>query len=146
MTEPVNLAVADTSVLLAAFNRRDDRHQDGIDAFGAAKILVLSPLVLAELDYLLHQQASEKEAVEAVSRLRALVGTGYARIPVVDGKLLGEAEKIQRDYMGQAIGLTDAVNACLAWRLQLPMILSFDNHYRIIAPRRSGERPLDVRP
>lgn len=94
---------------------------------GTARILVLSPLVLAELDCLLHQQASEKEAVEAVSRLRALVGTGYARIPVVDG-------------------LTDAVNACLAWRLQLPTILSFDNHYRIIAPRRPGERPLDVRP
>ncbi|MCT9081141.1 PIN domain-containing protein [Streptomyces fulvoviolaceus] len=63
MTAPVTLAVADTSVLLAAFNRRDDRHRDGIEAFGMARILVLSPLVLAELDYLLHQQASEKEAV-----------------------------------------------------------------------------------
>ncbi|MCF1599370.1 type II toxin-antitoxin system VapC family toxin [Streptomyces muensis] len=146
MTAPVHLAVADTSILLAAFNRRDQRHQDGIDAFGTARILVLSPLVLAELDYLLHQQASEKEAVEAVCRLRALVSAGYARVPAVDAKLLGEAEKIQRDYMGQAIGLTDAVNACLAWRLQLPTVLSFDNHYRVIAPRRSGERPLDVRP
>jgi len=111
-----------------------------------ARILVLSPLVLAELDYLLHQQASEKEAVEAVTRLRALVAVGYARIPVVDGKLLGEAEKIQRDYLGQAMGLTDAVNACLAWRLQQPTVLSFDNHYRIITPRWSSERPLDVRP
>jgi predicted nucleic acid-binding protein len=62
---PVSFAVADTSVLLAAFNRRDDRHRDGIDAFGRARMLVLSPLVLAELDYLLHQQASEKEALEA---------------------------------------------------------------------------------
>jgi predicted nucleic acid-binding protein len=143
---PVSFAVADTSVLLAAFNRRDDRHRDGIDAFGRARMLVLSPLVLAELDYLLHQQASEKEALEAVSRLRALVATGYARIPAVDGRLLGEAESVQRDYMGQAIGLTDAVNACLAWRLQQPTILSFDNHYLIIAPRRTGEPPLDVRP
>ncbi|GGY87438.1 hypothetical protein GCM10010365_01720 [Streptomyces poonensis] len=84
--------------------------------------------------------------MEAVSRLRALVGAGYARVPGVDGQLLGEAEEIQRDYLGQAIGLTDAVNACLAWRLQQPTVLSFDNHYRIIAPRRPGERPLDVRP
>ncbi|WP_189854254.1 hypothetical protein [Streptomyces poonensis] len=81
-----------------------------------------------------------------MSRLRALVGAGYARVPGVDGQLLGEAEEIQRDYLGQAIGLTDAVNACLAWRLQQPTVLSFDNHYRIIAPRRPGERPLDVRP
>ncbi|MFH8469613.1 type II toxin-antitoxin system VapC family toxin [Streptomyces sp. NPDC017991] len=146
MTGPVTLAVADTSVLLAAFNRRDDRHRDGVDALGLARILVLSPLVLAELDYLLHQQASEKEAVEVISRLRALAATGYARIPVVDAQLLGEAEKIQRQYLGQAIGLTDAVNACLAWRLRHPMVLSFDNHYRVIAPRRSSEPPLDVRP
>ncbi|MET8948760.1 PIN domain-containing protein [Streptomyces sp. NPDC004542] len=146
MTLPVSLAVVDTSVLLAAFNRRDDRHQDGIKAFGLARILVLSPLVLAELDYLLHQQASEKEAVEAVSRLRALVATGYARIPVVDAKLLSEAEHVQRAYLGHSIGLTDAINACLAWRLQHPAILSFDNHYRILAPRRTGEHSLDVRP
>ncbi|WP_221354512.1 hypothetical protein [Streptomyces beigongshangae] len=75
-----------------------------------------------------------------------LAATGYARVPVVDAQLLGEAEKVQRRYMGQAIGLTDAVNACLAWWLQHPMVLSFDNHYRIIAPRRSDEAALDVRP
>ncbi|MFE4512730.1 hypothetical protein ACFRMQ_00840 [Kitasatospora sp. NPDC056783] len=35
-----------------------------------------------------------------------------------------------RQYQGHALGLADAVNAVLAWRLQRPAILSFDHHYR----------------
>jgi predicted nucleic acid-binding protein len=32
------IAVADTSVLLATFRRKDDRHDDGVAAFQAAQI------------------------------------------------------------------------------------------------------------
>jgi uncharacterized protein len=48
---------------------------------------------------------------------------------------------------GHALGLTEAVNAYLAWRLQQPVVLSLDADYsRLLAPGSRGERPLEVIP
>ncbi|MDH6130047.1 PIN domain-containing protein [Kitasatospora sp. GP82] len=141
------LAVADTSVLLAAFNRKDDHHARGVEALNVARILVISPLVMAELDHLLTVRAGEHEAINAVTRLGALAGQGRVQFPHVDRALLAEAEDLMRRHQGQALGLADCVNAALAWRLHRPVLLSFDHHYRsVIAPRRSGEKPLEVHP
>jgi predicted nucleic acid-binding protein len=61
---------------------------------------------------------------------------------------LNEAERLMRTYADHdAIGLTDAVNALLAWTLPQPVILSLDHHYRnVIAPRTAAEKPLSVLP
>ncbi|MEU9885474.1 hypothetical protein [Sphaerisporangium sp. NPDC051011] len=49
MTVPV--AIADTSALLAMFNGADAEHAACVKARGSVGHLVISPLVLAELDY-----------------------------------------------------------------------------------------------
>ncbi|MEU6080210.1 PIN domain-containing protein [Streptomyces sp. NPDC047108] len=147
MTEPLPFAVADTSVLLAAFNRRDNLHKEGVGVLTTARILVVSPLVLAELDYLLTAKAGETTAVQAAERIAALASLGQVHIAHVDHGAIREAADLLRRYQGQAIGLTDAVNAVLAWKLRSPVILSFDGHYRhTIGPRTAGEKHLEVLP
>ncbi|MGP3949721.1 hypothetical protein [Streptomyces sp. 7N604] len=107
----------------------------------------MSPLVLAELDYLLMARAGETTAVQAAERIAGLASVGQVRIAQVNHVAIREAADVLRQYQGQAIGLTDAVNACLAWKLRRPVILSFDGHYRhTISPRKAGEKHLEVLP
>ncbi len=141
------LAVADTSVLYSAFDRRDRDHAAANQAMGAARILVVSPMVLAELDYLLTTKVSERIAIEATKRLGALARLGIVRVPVITTDLQRQVEELMVRYEGHAIGLTDMMNAALCWELPTPVILSLDRHYSdVIAPRRPGEKPLEVLP
>ncbi|MFB8241032.1 type II toxin-antitoxin system VapC family toxin [Kitasatospora purpeofusca] len=143
---PLGVAVADTSVLLAAFNRKDDLHAQGAQALSLARVLIVSPMVMTELDHLLTRRAGEGEAVNAITRLGALAGQGFVVFPPADRRLYADAEQLLRQYRGHELGLADAVNAVLAQRLQRPAILSFDHHYRdVLAPPKSGPR-LEVYP
>ncbi|WP_185993823.1 type II toxin-antitoxin system VapC family toxin [Streptomyces benahoarensis] len=148
MSEPQPaFAVADTSVLLAVFNSKDRNHQSAREVLGSPRTLVISPLYLAQLDYLLTRQAGESAAISAVRHLNALVRLGHAQIAQVDGELMTQAEQLMTVYEGQALGLADTVNAALAWRLRRPLILTFDRHYsNVLAPRHKGEQRLEVAP
>ncbi|MGW1838524.1 PIN domain-containing protein [Streptomyces sp. BBFR2] len=124
---PPVLAVADTSVLLAAFNRKDDDHERAVKALTRARILVVSPLVLAELDHLLTTRAGKAVAAAAVTRLGALARTGALQIATVDGDLLADP---------------GTLNASLAWRLERPVLLS-----TVQPPHpRDAQPPLEVIP
>ncbi|MGW2399636.1 type II toxin-antitoxin system VapC family toxin [Kitasatospora sp. NPDC001664] len=139
--------MADTSVLYAAFDRRDPDHLAANSAMGAARILVISPMVLAELDYLLTTKVSERIAIEATQRINALSRMGIVRIPAITTDLQRQTEDLMLQYEGHAIGLTDMTNAALCWQLPRPVILSLDRHYRtVIAPRNAGEKPMEVLP
>lgn len=141
-------AVIDTSVLLAVYNRREAHHESAVHAISLADRLVVSPMVLAELDYLLTRRISGQVAANAMASMRAWAGVGRLELAAVRWPILGEAERLMRMYADHdAIGLTDAVNAVLAWALPQPVVLSFDHHYRdVIAPRMSCEAPLQVLP
>ncbi|MFJ2191620.1 type II toxin-antitoxin system VapC family toxin [Kitasatospora sp. NPDC087861] len=140
-TAPLGVAVADTSVLLAAFNRKDDLHAQGAQALSLARVLIVSPMVMTELDHLLARRAGEAEAINAITRLGALAGQGFVVLPPADRRLYADAAALLRQYQGHALGLADAVNAVLAWRLARPAVLSFDHHYRdVLAPPKGGPR------
>lgn len=68
-------------------------------------------------------------------------------IAQVDESRVQEAIGLLHTYMGHKLGVTDTVNAVLAWSIRRPAILSFDYHYReVIAPRHHGEKALEVWP
>ncbi|MFD4400030.1 type II toxin-antitoxin system VapC family toxin [Kitasatospora sp. NPDC058478] len=118
-TASLGVAVADTSVLLAAFNRKDHLHAQGVD-------------------HLLARRADEAKAVNTITRL-GLAGQGFVILPPADRRLYADAEQLLRQYQDHALGLADAVNAVLAWWLQRPAVLSFDHHYRaVLAPARGA--------
>ncbi|PAZ15307.1 VapC toxin family PIN domain ribonuclease [Streptomyces sp. SA15] len=143
-----SFAVADTSVLLAVYNRKDDRHEPCVQALSLVDRLVVSPFVLAELDYHLTTKISGKAAADALASMRAWASTDRLKLATVGWPLLDEAEHLMRTYADHdAIGLTDAVNAALAWALPQPVILALDHHYRnVIAPRETAEKRLSVLP
>jgi len=135
-------------VLLAVYNRKDDHHERAVRALGLVDRLVVSPMVLTELDYHLTTRISGKAAADALAAMRAWASTDRLKLATVGWPLLTEAEHLMRTYSDHdAIGMTDAVNAVLAWALPQPVVLALDHHYRdIIAPRTTAERPLQVSP
>ncbi|MBA4860529.1 PIN domain-containing protein [Streptomyces sp. PSKA54] len=143
-----HFAVVDTSVLLAVYNRKDEHHDRAVQALSLVERLVVSPMVLAELDYHLTTKISGKAAADALASMRAWAGTDRLKLATVGWPLISEAEQLMRRYADQdAIGMTDAVNAVLAWALPSPAILALDHHYRdVIAPRTAKEPPLHVVP
>ncbi|WP_329250240.1 hypothetical protein OG223_19945 [Streptomyces sp. NBC_01478] len=80
--------------------------------------------------------------------MRAWASTDRLTLATVGWPLLSEAERLMRTYADHdAIGMTDAVNAVLAWALPQPVVLALDHHYRdVIAPRTGAEVPLHVLP
>lgn len=141
-------AVADTSVLLAIYNRKDTHHESAVRALSLAERLVVSPLVLAELDYHLTTKISGRAAADALASMHAWASTDRLQLVALGWPLLRDAERLMRTYADHdAIGMTDAVNALLAWTFRQPVVLSFDHHYRdVIAPRTAAEKPLHVLP
>lgn len=73
--------VADTSVLLAVHNRKDAHHESSVQALALVDRLVVSPMVLAELDYHLTTKISGKAAADALASMRAWASTDSSHSP-----------------------------------------------------------------
>ncbi|MCC2280746.1 PIN domain-containing protein [Streptomyces sp. ET3-23] len=117
MSGIIPAVVADTSVLLAVYDRKDEHHERCVAALSHVGMLVVSPMVLVELDYHLHRRVGTRAAIEAAASLGAWAGVGRAEFVQVTRPLHAEAVELMRTYADHAIGLTDALNAVIAWRL-----------------------------
>jgi hypothetical protein len=130
------LSVADTSGLLAFFNRREPAHDAVAGFLGAAdEVLVVSPFVLAELDYLLATRAGI-EAELAV--LRELSGGAFVLASLDAEDVAQTAEVIER-YADLGIGVADASLVVLASRFGTRTILTLDRrHFSVLRPLDGG--------
>jgi uncharacterized protein len=128
--------VADTSGLYAIFNRRQPEHQAAraaVERDGGP--LVLSPLVLAELDYFvlvrLGVQAEQKVLAELSSQAYRL-----ALFTEDDFKL---ASEVAAKYGDMQLGLTDASIVVQAVRHKTTRILTLDHkHFGAVRPLTGG--------
>lgn len=128
------MIVADTSGLLALFNRREPTHQ-AVTAVVAAETepMVVSPFVVAELDYLV---ATRIGVAAELSVLAELAGGGY-HLPPSSADFLGQCAQVVDRYRDQQIGVADASVVVLAGHYRTRSILTLDR-------RRFGVlRPLD---
>ncbi|MET9387644.1 PIN domain-containing protein [Streptomyces sp. NPDC002928] len=91
MSLRLQIAVADACLLIAAFNRRDNDHDDAMAILDSVGTIVVSPLVLAEVDHALCKKVGEREAVEAVQLLYEKERDGVLLIPKVGADLIAEA-------------------------------------------------------
>jgi len=120
----------DTSGLLAALVRNQRSHEPARAALEqASPPFVLSPFVLAELDYLIAREAG----VAAELSLLAEVGTGaYELVPFLGDDVAAAMDVIDR-YRDLGIGLADASMAVLADRYRTRQILTLDErHFRAL--------------
>lgn len=120
------MIVADTSGLLAFFNANEPRHRDVERAVaGAADTLLISPYVVAELDYLVGERIGT--AAECAV-LRELAGPAYELADINAGSLEAAVDVIER-YADRDIGVTDASLVVLADRYRARRILTLDHRH-----------------
>jgi predicted nucleic acid-binding protein len=124
--------ILDTSGLLSAIDDGQRHHA------AAAAVLraenepgLLSPFVLAEIDYLL----ATKVGVEAELAFLAEVAGGAYRLAPFDANDVEAAARVVERYRAQNIGLADASIAVLAQRHATNRLLSLDErHFRVVRP------------
>ena len=118
--------IVDTSALLAFFDNAEPRHRDVARVIDAAtEILVVSPYVLAELDYLV----ATRHGVQAELAVLDELGGGAWELACLDAAELRAARTIVDRYADQRIGLTDASNIVLAQRFHTAAIATLDRRH-----------------
>ena len=136
------MILLDTSGLLAAMFSDQNHHAECAKALREAKPpRVMSPFVLAELDYLIVKYAG----VEAEVKLFDEITNGVYRVATFDVNDVMEARGIVSRYKALRIGIADASTVILANRYATRDVLTLDErHFRALRPR-SG-RPFRLLP
>jgi uncharacterized protein len=123
--------------LYAIFNRRQPEHQTAratVERDGGP--LVLSPLVLAELDYFIMVRLGAQAEQKVLAELRS-PAYQLAAFTDDDFKL---ASEIAVTYGDMQLGLTDASIVVQAARYKTTRILSLDHkHFGVVRPLAGGE-------
>ena len=134
--------IVDTSVLLAYFDDKDAAHDSAIFPIEHVdEPLVVSPFVVAELDYLL----LSRYGVTVETRvLRELAG-GAWELAGVSLSQLRDATDLVAHYNDFKIGIADAVNVILAQAYRTTTIATLDRrHFSVL--RRPDGRALTIVP
>jgi hypothetical protein len=128
--------IADTSGLYAIFNRRQPEHRAArasVERDGGP--LLLSPLVLAELDYFVLVRLGAQAEQKALAELRS-PAYRLASFTDDDFKL---ASEVAVKYGDMQLGLTDASIVVQAARHKITRILSLDHkHFGAVRPLTGG--------
>ena len=128
--------VCDTSGVLAALDRADPDHAACAEVLLSHDgPLLLSPLVLAELDHLVRARLGVQPA-------RVLADDVAARayeLAALTADVVAECVTVDRRYADLGLGLTDASLVVLASRADTRLLLSLDErHLRAVRPLQGG--------
>lgn len=131
------MILLDTSGLLAALDASQRNHAASASALAAVEApLLLSPFVLAELDYLI----ASRIGVAAELALLDEVARGAYQLEPLSADDVAVARTFVEHYQDQAIGLADASIVVLAVRHGAWDVLTLDErHFRALRGPR-GER------
>jgi uncharacterized protein len=98
--------------------------------------LVVSPLVLAELDHLIRTRQGDDIARRA---LRSLIGGRFETATLTQGDVAAALD-VDARYPELGIGLTDATLVVLADRRRTLSIATLDErHFRVVRPLSGGD-------
>ncbi len=121
--------IADTSALLAFFDASEPDHEAVSEVLSAADVLVVSPYVVAEVDYLV---ATRHGVDQELAVLDELTG-GAWHLAAFNEDELRRAGAVIASYKDQAIGVADASIVVLAERYRTRTIASLDHrHFDVI--------------
>jgi uncharacterized protein len=128
--------IVDTSALLAFFDTDEPDHALVAAVLDSAtEPLVVSPYVVAELDYLV---ASRLGVPAELAVLRELSG-GAWDLAAFGTEDLAQARAVVERYADQSIGLADASIVILAGRHQTRTVVTLDRrHFGVVRPIDGG--------
>lgn len=136
------MIILDTSGLLAAIDGSQRQHHAAVAVLRQeGGPFLLSPFVLAELDYLL---ATRVSAAAAAALLQQVAGGAY-RLESMDAHDIARAADVIGRYRDLELGLADASLVVLAERHDIVDLLTLDErHFRAVAGPRG--RPFRLLP
>ncbi len=128
--------IVDTSALLAYFDASETHHEAVAEVIdNCDEPLVVSPYVVAELDYLV----ATRVGVEAELAVIRELSSGAWDLATVGTADLEQAGSIVAKYRDQDIGVADASNVVLAHRHQARTIVTLDHrHFTVLRPINGG--------
>jgi uncharacterized protein len=128
--------IVDTSALLAFFDSDEPDHAAATAVVDTAtEPLVVSPYVVAELDYLV---GSRLGISAELAVLRELAG-GAWDLAAFGTEDLAQAHAVVERYADQSIGLADASIVILAARYQTRTVVTVDRrHFGVLRPIDGG--------
>ncbi|TDC74099.1 PIN domain-containing protein [Streptomyces hainanensis] len=136
MTE-IPVAIADTNALYRLFTPKDPHHEAHRKALAGTGHLVVSPMVLTELDYLLTSRVGTGAALNALEFIARQAESRRFEIPDA-APHLRSAMAVMRGYAdldgGRGVGLADAMNVALAATFQTADLFTSDRHFRVLRP------------
>ena len=128
--------IIDTSALLAYFDADEPDHVSVAAVLDDTdEPLVVSPYVVAELDYLV----GSRLGVAAELAVLAELAGGAWDLPTIGAEALADARAIIERYADQRIGVADASNVVLAARYRTQTIVTLDHrHFDVLRPLAGG--------
>jgi predicted nucleic acid-binding protein len=136
------MLILDTGGLLAALDSDQQFHAAAREALsGHVGPLLLSPFVLAELDYLLARRLTRREEIALLGE----VSRGAYRLEPFSADDVAEAVSVIERYTDLGPSLADASNVVLANRYDVLDVLTLDErHFRVL--RGPRDRPFRLLP
>ena len=128
--------IVDTSALLAYFDLDEPEHGACAEVIESAEEdLVVSPYVVAELDYLIATRLGVDPELAALTELSG----GAWALPASPASDIQLAIGLIRRYADQEIGIADASNVVLADRYRTRTIATLDHrHFDVLRPLSGG--------
>jgi uncharacterized protein len=136
------LILVDTSAALQLASSTGSRHEDVLRVVGELDgPFLLSPFILAELDYMLIERHGQEKQLALLSE----IVEGAYELAEFDRSDVAAATAVMRRYEDLRVGLADASIVVLAEKHMTADVLSFDHrHFR--AMRGPGGRPFRLLP
>ena len=130
------MIIADTSGLVALFNRTEPEHADVRDIVaGLDEPMVVSPYVVAEIDYLV----ATRVGVDAELQVLKELSSGAYVLPEIGPEDIARMVVVLGKYRDQELGVADASLVLLAERYGTRSLLTLDRrHFGVVRPMQGG--------
>lgn len=127
--------IADTSGLVAALDASHPQGPAARTALAEAGTVVVSPVLLSEVDHVARRVLGAVAAGRAIDDVRRWARAGRAVLPHVTADILDIAQGVRSRYRDMGLDLADAVNVAFAAQFRTNAILTLDRRdFRTVRP------------
>ncbi|MER6477684.1 PIN domain-containing protein [Streptomyces filamentosus] len=132
---PWRPVIADTSAVLAGYDTTDKNYKKARTVLDDAPVLVMSPLVLAELDHLCRERLGYPATMAMLDELQHKMTQKRLVVPELTSLDIKRAQEVRKAYAGLKLDLADATTVVLSGNWQSMYIFTLDERdFRSMRP------------